>query len=281
MLAAFPELLETAAARGRALGAFTCYNLETAVGVLGAAEERQVGVVLLVSPKSFAARGGEALVAALRAVAERSTAPSCVQLDHVSEPAMIRTALGAGVGAVLADGSRLPLQGNIDFVREAVALARSQGGHVEAELGGIAGDEDVTAAVAAGALTEPVEAARLVAESGAACLAVSIGNVHGEYREPPSLDWERLAAIRETTDAPLSLHGASGLPDADIERAIASGIAKVNVNTELRRRYLDTTAEHLARVRDGARLLELNAAQAAGIAAFAGERLDAYRGGSR
>jgi tagatose 1,6-diphosphate aldolase GatY/KbaY len=190
--------------------------------------------------------------------------PACVQLDHVREPEPIRAAFALGVGAVMADGSRHDLEANVALVGEASAL-----GAVEAELGGIEGDEDVAAAAAAGALTDPDEAARFAGRSGADCLAVSIGNVHGAYREPPALDWPRLEEIRRRVEIPLSLHGASGLPDDDVRRAIALGVAKVNVNTELRERYLETTAERLDAVRDGARVLELNRAQADAIAELA------------
>jgi tagatose 1,6-diphosphate aldolase GatY/KbaY len=85
-------------------------------------------------------------------------------------------------------------------------------------------------------LTDPAEAAAFVRSSGAGCLAVSIGNVHGHYAGAPALDWERLERLRGT-GAPLALHGASGLPDADVSRAVSLGIAKVNVNTELRAAY--------------------------------------------
>ncbi len=264
MLTPFPELLGEARSRGAAVGAFTCYNLETAAGVLRAAEEARRGVILLVAAKSFS----PVLVAALVAAARESAAPACVQLDHVSELAPIEAAFARGACAVMADGSRLDLEANVELVR-----AAARGGAVEAELGGIEGDEDVAAAVAAGALTDPDEAAWFAERSGADCLAVSIGNVHGVYREPPALDWARLEEIRRRVEVPLSLHGASGLPDGDVRRAIELGVAKVNVNTELRVRYLEVTAERLAAARDGARVLELNRAQADAIAELAGEKL--------
>jgi tagatose 1,6-diphosphate aldolase GatY/KbaY len=270
MLVPFSELLAEAAARRSAVGAFTAYNLEQAVGILRAAEERGAGVILLVGAQSFAAPTGPLLLAALVAAAREAPARACVQLDHATDLELIRRAFALGAGAALADGSRLSLEENAAFVRKAAAL-----GQVECELGGIAGDEDVAAAVAAGALTDPDEAAGFVAATGAACLAVSIGNVHGAYREPPDLDWPRLEAIRERVAVPLSLHGASGLPDGDLRRAILLGVAKVNVNTELRERYLDATAEQLDDVRPGARVLELNAAQVDAVAAAVGAKLDA------
>ena len=269
MLARLTELLSEAGARRAGVGAFTCYNLETAAGVLRAAEARRTGVVLLVSAKSFSSPGGPLLLSALVAAAERSTVPACVQLDHVRELGLIERAFELGAGAVMADGSKLSLSENADFVRSA-----AQGGEVEAELGGIEGDEDVATAVAAGALTDPDEAARFVERSGAACLAVSIGNVHGVYREPPTLDWPRFEAIRAVVAVPLTLHGASGLSDEDLRRAVRLGVAKINVNTELRERYVDVTAERIEAIRDGSRVLDLNLAQADAVAEVVAAKLD-------
>jgi tagatose 1,6-diphosphate aldolase GatY/KbaY len=271
MLTRFSELLADGASRGAAVGAFTCYNLETAAGVLRAAAGRRCGVVLLVSEKSFSAPDGPLLVCALVAAAARSPVPACVQLDHVRDLEAVGAALELGMGAVMADGSKLPLEENIDFVR---AAARS--GEVEAELGGIEGHEDVATAVAAGALTDPEEAAWFAERSGAACLAVSIGNVHGIYDKPPTLDWPRLTEIRRRVSIPLSLHGASGLSDDDLRQAIRLGVAKINVNTELRARYVEVTAERVEAVRDGARVLELNLAQAEAVAEVVSAKLEVY-----
>src|SRR5215210_6593386 len=85
-----------------------------------------------------------------------------------------------------------------------------------------------------GAMTEPGEAERFASETGVDCLAVAVGNVHGHYSGAPELDWARLEEVRERISVPLSLHGASGLPGADLERAVSSGVSKFNVNTELR-----------------------------------------------
>lgn len=115
-----------------------------------------------------------------------------------------------------------------------------------------------------------------MAETGVGCLAVSIRNVHGRYARPPRLDWPRLDAVRERVPVPLSLHGASGLPDADVRRAVAAGVAKVNVNTELRQAYLDATAAGLERARDGLRVLELHRAQSRAVAAAAEAKLHGY-----
>jgi tagatose 1,6-diphosphate aldolase GatY/KbaY len=271
VLTRFSELLADSASRGAAVGAFTCYNLETAAGVLRAAAARRCGVILLVSAKSFSAPDGPLLVSALVAAAARSPVPACVQLDHVRNLEPIGAAFELGMGAVMADGSKLLLEENIALVRTA---ARS--GEVEVELGGIEGDEDVATAVAAGALTDPDEAARFAERSGAACLAVSIGNVHGIYDTPPTLDWPRLAEIRRRVSIPLSLHGASGLSDDALRQAIRLGVTKINVNTELHARYVEVTAERVGSVRDGARVLELNLAQSEAVAEVVSAKLDVY-----
>ena len=179
--------------------------------MLSAGAARGQGVILLIGGRVFSDRHGPLLLAALLAVAERSDARACVQLDHCDDLAVIEAALDAGAGAVMADGSARPYAANVEFVRRAADLARARGAGVECELGGIAGDEDVAEAVAAGALTDPRQAVEFMAETGGDCLAVSIGNVHGVYRDPPDLDWARLEAIRTSTREPLSLHGASGI----------------------------------------------------------------------
>jgi tagatose 1,6-diphosphate aldolase GatY/KbaY len=272
VLTPFRELLEERRAAGAAVGAFTCYDVTTALGVIRAAEARNDPVILLLGDASFTGRDGRLLALALVAVAREARVPACVQLDHASDGELIAAALQSGLGAVMADGSRRPLEGNTEFVRSIRVVAGDAG--VEAELGHIEGGEDVAAAARAGAFTDPDIAAAFVAATSADCLAVSIGNVHGRYAAPPDLDWDRLAAIRQRIDVPLSLHGTSGLPDADVRRAMQLGIAKVNVNTELRARYLDELERCLPDVRDGLRLLELQERVAAAVADAVSAKLE-------
>jgi tagatose 1,6-diphosphate aldolase GatY/KbaY len=99
--------------------------------------------------------------------------------------------------------------------------------------------------------------------------------VHGTYAATPRLDWDRLERIGERVgDLPLSLHGASGLPPADVRRAISLGICKVNINTEIRRRYLSELSTGLPAVLPGLRLLDLEMAVVAAVAEAATEMLD-------
>jgi tagatose 1,6-diphosphate aldolase GatY/KbaY len=257
MLVPFRELLEERRTAGSAVGAFTCYDVTTALGVVRAAESSGAPVILLVAEKSFRAASGRLFLPALLAVAAEADIPATVQLDHVRDDALIDAALAGGVGAVMADASRLAAGDNTAFV--ASVRMRAGGAGVEAELGHIEGGEDVAAAVEAGALTDPEEAVAFVASTGCDCLAVSIGNVHGLYTAPPALDWDRLARISDRVAVPLSLHGASGLSDKDLQHALRLGISKVNMNTEIRDQYIAQLDTGLASARDGLRLFDLQA----------------------
>ena len=278
MIAPFRALLEERRAVGGAVGAFTCYDGTTAAGVVLAAEARAVPVMLLIGERSFRARDGRLLTSALIAIAREARVPACVQLDHVGDLGLIEAALSAGVGAVMADGSRLPLAENTLLVREARAVASRHGAEVEAELGHVAGDEDAALGESSRDLTDPDEAAAFVAATGAACLAVSIGNVHGHYSLPPRLDWPRLEEIGAGTDVPLSLHGASGLSEDDVRRAVALGVCKVNVNTELRERLFAELERRLPETAAGYRVLDLDAALVEAIAEVVDRKLELLSG---
>jgi ketose-bisphosphate aldolase len=241
----FGELLSRAQKTGRAVGAFTCYDLLGFEAVVRAAESYSAPVIVLVSPSSFRAEGGGRLVQAFGAAAKASSVEVLVQLDHVGDERLIERAADCGVEAVMADGSKLPFAENLAFAQSVVGLMRPRGVGVEAELGRVEGHEDEAGGTLSGVTTEPGEAEEFVKQSGVACLAVAVGNVHGHYSGAPELDWSRLEEVRGRISAPLSLHGASGLPEADLEQAVSLGVAKFNVNTELRTAYFRRLGEDL------------------------------------
>jgi tagatose 1,6-diphosphate aldolase GatY/KbaY len=244
MIASFPELLARARDRGLPLAGFSCYDLVQAQGVLDAAEAVDADVLILLPTAAFRARRGEALVAALNGAAAAASVPACVQIDHAPNLDTIRAALAAGAAAAMVDGSELPFAENLRFVAAAVAIAADADAAIECELGGDGAEQRQR--------TDPELARRLLDETGAACLAVAVGNAHGRYRSPPRLDLERLAEVKSAVGGrALSLHGASGIPGEQLRLAAAAGITKVNVNTELRERYLAAiraTSGELARL---------------------------------
>ena len=241
----FAELLSQAREAGRAVGAFTCYDLLGFEAVVRAAESCRAPVIVLVSPSSFGAEGGERLVRAFGAAARGSSVEVLVQLDHARDERLLERAADCEVDAVMADGSKLTFGENLSFTRAVSNSMRPRGVGVEAELGRVEGHEDEAGETLSGTMTEPGEAERFANESGADCLAVAVGNVHGHYPGTPNLDWRRLEDVRGRIPVPLSLHGASGLPEGDLRRAVSLGVAKFNVNTELRAAYFGFLEDEL------------------------------------
>jgi tagatose 1,6-diphosphate aldolase GatY/KbaY len=233
----FGEVLTRAREAGRAVGAFTCYDLLGFEAVVRAAESLRAPVIVLVSPASFSAEGGERLVRAFGAAAERSSVEVLVQIDHARDGRLIGRAADCGVDAAMADGSKLSFEENLAFTQAVVDSMHPRGVGVEAELGRIEGNEDEAGETLSGGVTDASEAQVFLEESGVECLAVAVGNVHGHYSGTPKLDWQRLEEIQDRIPVPLSLHGASGLPEGDLRRAVSLGVAKFNVNTELRAAY--------------------------------------------
>ena len=245
MLTSTTELLQAAVAGEYAIGAFNVYNLEGVRAVVSAAEAHRSPVILQLHPGALQ-HGGQPLVALCLAAAQATTVPAIVHLDHSTSAAAIQEALAAGVTSVMADGSHLPYDDNVAFTQTIVAMAHTHQAVVEAELGRLTGTEDgLTVPEYEARFTDPVQAADFVARTGVDALAVCIGNVHGRYRHEPCLDFDRLAALQHAVPVPLVLHGASGLPEAMVRQAIALGVRKFNVNTEVREAYVEALRDCL------------------------------------
>jgi len=243
------HLVTSTLQQGSAVPAFTCYDFTTALAVVGAAEEAGRGAILLVAPKTAATANGLRLIAALRSLADAAAVPVAVQLDHASDLTVMADAVAAGADSVLADGSSLPYEDNIALVKAARALLGPDV-VLEAELGGLAGDEDrafgadQSGADVAG-LTDSAQVEDFVSRTGAELLAVAVGNVHGKYKGEPRLRWDVLQDIAARIHIPLVLHGASGIPAEELVKAAAMNVGKVNFNTELRTGVLATLQDQL------------------------------------
>jgi len=266
MLAPFDQMLVRARQQGYAVGAFNVYNLEGALAVIGSAEELGSPVIIQLLP-SAVKLGGTPLIQLCLEAGHKAQVPVAVHLDHCPSQKLIQTSLAAGISSVMADGSGLEYAGNLAFTENIVLAAARHKAGVEGELGRLSGSEDgLTVEAAAAKMTRPDQAADFVSQTGVSALAVCIGNIHGHYKTEPRLDFERLAAIAASVSVPLVLHGTSGLPDEMIARAIAHGVCKFNVNTEIRTAYIHSLS---GQFKDG-RLPELVAVMHSGIAAMQG-----------
>lgn len=272
------HLVTSALQQGCAVPAFTCYDFTTALAVVAAAEESGRGVILLVAPKTAATPNGLRLIAALRGLADAAAVPVAVQLDHASDLRVMADAVAAGADSVLADGSSLPYEDNIALVRAARALLGADV-VLEAELGGLAGDEDRAfgagqSGVDVAGLTDSAQVEDFVSRTGAELLAVAVGNVHGKYKGEPRLRWDVLQDIAARIHIPLVLHGASGIPAEELVKAAAMNVGKVNFNTELRTGVLATLQDELPAHRaDGENLQGLLALWNQSAKGFAGTTL--------
>lgn len=268
MLVTLNKILPRARARHYAVGAFNINNLEIVQGVMAAAARLRAPVILQVSEGALAYAGMEYLAAIGHVAAQmHPKLPVVLHLDHGKDESIVERTIKSGwFTSVMIDASRYDLKKNVRVTARIAELAHRRGMSVEAELGPIFGQEDlVRVAKKDAAFTDPSQVKKFVAETKCDALAVSIGSAHGAVKyargEKPQLDLARLRAIAAETSIPLVLHGASslphelitqlhescsrmgdcarahdavGVPEADIRRAIASGIAKVNVDTDLR-----------------------------------------------
>lgn len=182
----------------------------------------------------------EALAPGIVTLGRRAPVPTAVHLDHARNSSTIRLALDAGFTSVMVDGSALPLEENVRFAREAKRLAYAANASVEGVVGEIG--EEHNAGDGTEVLTDPKAAATFWERTRVDALAVAVGTRHGRHESPPQLDLVRLRAIAQCVPVPLVLHGGSYVPEDEVRAAIASGVAKVNIATELEDAFVEAVA---------------------------------------
>ena len=242
MLVSLQEIIGMAEKGGFAVPAFNVYNTESVMGVLAAAEEAKAPVILQLYPRLVNEEVGYYVAPAIIAGAKKASVPVCFHLDHGPSEYEATRMLRWGATGIMLDGSVHPLDKNIEMTKHIVEVCSAVGVGVEGEIGHVGSVNDDSM----GDFTDPAEAARFVKETGVTCLAVLIGNAHGHYKKPPKLDIERVKAIREATGGtPLVLHGGSGIPDDQVKAAIAAGVRKMNIGTDVCCAFADGTKETL------------------------------------
>jgi len=247
-LVSLTPLLRDAQCHGYAVPALNFVNAETAEVILEEASALRAPALLLISPFECELVGMGTLVRIVNLLAEQTDVPVCLHLDHSKEIEPIYAAVEAGFSSVMIDGSSFDFEENVRFTRLAATYAHERGVSIEGELGAVGRVDAQTEEGQTGStLTDPERAAEFVERTGVDFLAVSIGNAHGLYAQQPELDFERLAALRDATGVPLVLHGGSGTPLDQLQRAVSLGICKVNVASELCRAYLSTVLDAVAR----------------------------------
>lgn len=238
------SMLRKAQEQGFAVGAFNVENMEMAQAIISAAEELRAPVILQTTPSTVRYAGTGMYAAMVAALAQEATIPVAMHLDHGDSFALCAQALRSGYTSVMIDGSKLPLEENIALTYKVSEMCAAVGVPVEGEIGRVGGKEDDLESD--GGYTIPEEAVRFEKESGLFSMAVGVGTAHGFYKEKPQLNKELITTLRGMLQAPMVLHGASGLSDEDVKDCIRRGICKVNFATELRAAYTEGVKAVLA-----------------------------------
>lgn len=238
------SMLRKAQEQSFAVGAFNVENMEMAQAIISAAEELRAPVILQTTPSTVRYAGTGMYAAMVAALAQEATVPVAMHLDHGDSFALCAQALRSGYTSVMIDGSKLPLEENIALTYKVSEMCAAVGIPVEGEIGRVGGKEDDLESD--GGYTIPEEAVRFEKESGLFSMAVGVGTAHGFYKEKPQLNKELITTLRGMLQAPMVLHGASGLSDEDVKDCIRRGICKVNFATELRAAYTEGVKAVLA-----------------------------------
>lgn len=224
-------IIGAAARTGTGVGAFNVIHLEHAEAHVAGAERADAAVILQISENAVAWHGRlEPLAQAALAVARSAAVPVAVHLDHATRRDLVDEAVALGFGSVMYDGSKLPWADNLASTRDVVASVHGRDVWVEAELGEVGGKDGVHAP---GVRTDADEAQRFVEETGVDGLAVAVGTSHAMTSRTARLDLELIERLRAQVPVPLVLHGSSGVPDAELTRAIEAGMTKINIATHL------------------------------------------------
>lgn len=229
-LVTLSDVLQPALKGGYAVAGLVTLGWEDMRAYVAAAEAEGCPVILQAGPSCRAHTPLAVLGKMFRHLAEGASVPVVAHLDHGYTMAECREALDAGFTSLMYDGSRKPLQQNIDETAAVAEMAHAAGISCEGEIGfvGYASGEN-------SAGTDPSEAAIFARDSGVDAMAISVGNVHLQQDKEGGLDIDRIRAIEAETSLPLVIHGGSGVPLAQrIALAHGSKICKFNIGTELR-----------------------------------------------
>ena len=230
MLVSMQKLILDAEKGNYAVGAFSVGNMEMVMGAIKAAEELNTPIIIQIAEKRLQNSPIELMGPMMVSAAKNAKVDVAVHLDHGLTLDCIQKVLDYGFTSVMLDASLLPFEDNIAITKKVVEMARKYGATVESELGvvgGIEGDNLVHEIKC----TDPKVAKEFCDRTDIDCLAVAIGNAHGNYPVLPELRFDILEEIHKTCTKPLVLHGGTGITDEMFKKAISLGIRKINIAT--------------------------------------------------
>ncbi|MHB1628104.1 MAG: class II fructose-bisphosphate aldolase [Bacilli bacterium] len=240
------EMQEQARHDGYAVVGFAAYNLETVKAAIDVAESLRAPIMIQTTPSTLAYAGIAYMASMVRIRAERATIPVALHLDHGNSLELVQECIAQGFTSVMIDGSGLPYEENVLLTRSVVNAAHAAGVAVEAELGQIGGvEDDLSVDEALARHVDFVQVQDFVQRTGIDAFAPAVGTAHGMYKTEPTVDLLLLERIGQVIAKPLVLHGASGLPDKIVRTAIQTGVAKINIATELKVQFASALRAYL------------------------------------
>ena len=247
------EIVKKAQCGKYGVGAFNTQNLEITLGIVRGAVAMRAPVIIQVSETTIEYSGLKPITHIVQTIAKNLAVnvPVALHLDHGRKFQSVVECISAGFSSIMMDASDLPFDENVALTRRAVEYAHKRGVWAQGELGRLKGIEDVIKVKEREAfMTDPKEAEEFVRRTRVDTLAVSIGNIHGIakfLKGVPKLDIGRLKEISKRVKIPLVLHGASGIKQDEIKRAVKLGINIINIDTEIRLAFTDTVKKILKR----------------------------------
>ena len=232
MLANLNDILPRAQREHYGVGLFNTTDTDMLEAAISAAEELNSPIVIGTAEVLLPYGELKLIAPSIIEAAKRASVPVVVHYDHGLTFDRCIEALKLGFTSIMFDGSANDYESNLKQTAEIVKIAHSMGVSVEGEIGHV-GQASTNDGAITDMYTTPDEAEEYVKQTGVDALAVAIGTAHGAYKTKPCLDINRLSEIRNRIDTPLVLHGGSGLSDEDFKNTIRSGIAKVNIFTDL------------------------------------------------
>jgi ketose-bisphosphate aldolase len=234
------KMLEKARQGKYAIGAFNILDYNSMKAVVETAQEMQSPVIVQTSEKAVRFWGFRSVITWVNELAEKTTVPVAIHLDHCKDLNFIRSCINAGWSSVMIDASSKPFKENICLSKTVVDMAKPYRVSVEAELGEIGGIEDDISINEEDAHLASVKNAGIFLEQVKVdCFAPAIGTAHGIYKGEPKIAFDRLKVIGELSNTPLALHGGTGLSEEVFKKCIALGCAKINISTMLKYAFID------------------------------------------
>lgn len=224
-----------------AVGAFNLDNQDTLKAVCRAALAKNSPVLVEVSHEEAQSMGLDNVRDMVDNYKQELGLEIYINLDHSPTVETAIDGIEAGFEFIHFAGSsqQTSLEEFIDQTRQVVNYARLTGALVESEPHYFGSDSSihtrkVNYSEVKKTFSDPEEAREFVEATGVDIYAAAIGNLHGVYSVPKVLDIDLLKTIRESISCSISLHGGSGTPGHYFKHAIKTGVAKVNVNTDMR-----------------------------------------------